>query len=78
MPRRAAVQLLTCVLALVTAVALLAAAATIRRRRSRPLGRANETVVREFYGAIDQVLLAGDTAMLESVVDPGLVAMTCR
>lgn len=74
MPRRACLHLLTCVLALVSAVVLLGAATMVRDAPvAAPRADQTASVVRGFYDAVNHALRSGDTAALEAAVDPDLV-----
>lgn len=74
MPGRVNVRVMICVLALVTAVALLRASALVAQapRRDQP-ARATEAAVRGFYDAVNQILRTGDLAALDAAVAPDLV-----
>src|SRR3712207_5996487 len=74
MPRRAALHLLTCALALATAVALLGPAAVVDEApvAARTAGN-TEAVVRSFYDAVNYALRSGDASALEAATDPALV-----
>ena len=72
--RRPAIPLLTCVLATVTALALLGAATTLRPPpvATNPAG-ASRAVVHRFYDAVNDVLRTGDASALDAVVAAYLV-----
>ncbi len=75
MARRARLNLMVCLLAVVTAVALLSASALIAVRAvdTRPVADARTAVV-AFYDAANTVLRTGDPAALDAVVAPDFVA----
>ena len=72
MPRRAALHLLTCLLGLITAVALLVAGVTLSDGRidapadTRPA--ANAALVRRFYAAVNLAVRDGDLSAIDAVV----------
>ena len=72
MPRRVALHLLTCILGLVTAVALLLASATLTDGRidASPdaRGAANAALVERFYAAVNLAIGDGDSSALDATV----------
>lgn len=71
MPRRSSVPLMTCVLSLATALALLRVAATVRGGPvADPPASTTTAVVRAFYDAVNDALRTGETAALRAMAAP--------
>lgn len=74
MRRRPALGLLTCVLTLATAMALLGAAFSVDARRvADPRRAAVEAIVHAFYAAFTETIQTGEASALEAVVADDLV-----